>query len=178
MPFRNALTKAKWLTGRARPVVHLLLCAKLAGAQAIAGSGGFSIPNAALFCRSIPAGPADSAAFVFEYVDDDAERQRLSLVAFDFGGVPLYMMVSAQKTTSTGESRTDAVAVRFVPKAMGGRVTLPRGLPAEVPMNGGSGSLAHEKPVEEALTGAELGQAKALAEWFWSHRCKGLADDP
>jgi hypothetical protein len=178
MLFRHAQTELNLLTGRACLVAYCILYTELASAQAIVGSGGFSIPNGTLICRSIPAGPTDSAAFIFQFVDGiDSARQRLSLVAFDSAGRSVYMLVSAPARTSTGESRTDALAVRFVPKTTGGRVVLPRMLSGQVPMNG-SDSATREKLIEEELTQAELGQARTLAEWFWSHRCKGLIDDP
>jgi hypothetical protein len=178
MQFRHAQTDLKLLTGRACLVAYCILSTELATAQAIVGSGGFSIPKGTLVCRPVPAAATDSAAFIFQFFDGIVSaRQRLSVVAFDSAGRPVYMLVSAPARTSTGESRTDALAVRFVPKTMGGRVPVSPKATVQVPMNGGD-SATHGNIVEEPLTQAELAQARMLAEWFWSHRCKGLIDDP
>lgn len=173
MFFGYASTKLKLLKGASCLVAFCILSSRLAAAQAVVGSGGFSIPNGTLICRPLPAATTDSAAFIYQFVDGiDSARQRLSLVAFDSGGHPVYMLLSAPARDSTGESGTDAFAVRFVPKTMGGRVVLSTKGRGQAPMNRGD-SAARGKTVEEPLSQAELDQARMLAEWFWSHRCKG-----
>ncbi len=149
----------------------LTLAGSLAVAQAPTGADELSPPTGNLLCRLLPTNLADSAAFVFEYVDgDDSVSQRVSLAAFDQRGAPLYMLVHAPKGAAANR-RLDVLAIQFVPKTQGGRVifaeasTAPRSPAANLNSSASSGLY------EETLTDAELTRAKLLAEWFWVRRC-------
>jgi hypothetical protein len=127
----------------------------------------------------LPTGPADSAAFVFEYVDGNgSDGQRTTFAAFDSAGHPLYMMVSPPVQNSRAERQTFAIVVRFFPKSMGERVVVPSAPTSQGPLVGAADSATRGKPFSESLTDAEIAHAKALAEWFWIHRCKSPVDAP
>lgn len=144
----------------------------VASAQASTGFDPLNIPGPTLVCRSIPVDPADSAAFAFEYIDgSDPTGTRISLVAFDSVGAPIFMMVHAPTTNANGERRMHVVAAQFLPKRVGGRVVIT----APAPMGGAADSVALRKPAETTLTDAEITHAEKLAKWFWTHRCKDSA---
>lgn len=146
----------------------ILLCTERAIGQETAGPQPFALPGTApLLCRSIPVGRADSASFVYQFLDRQAERGRESVVAFDSLGTPLYMTVFAPvRSAGTHQWRTYAIALRFVPIALGDRLLLPSVAQPDTPVS-------HEKPELETLSTTDLANAKTLAEWFWARRCKG-----
>ena len=154
--------------------LSLAACPAVGVAQTSAEFDPLVLPGTVLLCRSLPTSPADSAAFAFEYVDGGgAGVQRTSFAAFDSVGQPLYMMVSA-KGQHMGFMHN--VVVRFSPKGAGERVVLHSQRPPQTPPVGGPDSIDRSKPVEESLTDVEIARAKALAKWFWVHRCKSSFD--
>lgn len=123
-----------------------------------------------MMCRPVPVKPEDSAAFVFEYLEGDSARQRLTLVAFDSVGGPLHLMMSSTSTTIGDSLRVDLYGVQFFPTQQGGRLVISRTPEdSKSPIKGGT---ENGQTSEQSLTQAQITDAKKLAEWFWSHRCK------
>lgn len=173
MPVRTALTAMKWQRRCAILIACLAFYARSASAQVTVGVDPLSIPKGTLLCHSVRTDPADSTAFLFQYIDgNDSTRQRLSMIGFDSVGAPLYMMVSAPAENARGERLTYVFTVQFFPKAQGGRLISFDETPPQVAGAKRADSVTHRKPIEETLTDAEVAHAKVLAEWFWVHRCE------
>lgn len=126
------------------------------------------IPSGALLCRAITSAPADSAAFLFKYAESrDSGGQRMSLVAYDSAGAPLYMTMYSPTKDSIGDIRVQFVAVRFRPRRLGERVMLPTPPPA-----GSTDSVRPAISAAATLSEAEISHVEKLANSFWMHRCK------
>lgn len=153
----------------------VLLWSALAGAQTKSGSDPLSLPGAVIMCRAMPVTPADSASFVYQFMDPRGGfDQRMSIAAFDSAGKPLYMVISDPGSDSTTERLMDKLAVRFSPFTAGERVIL--SVPREsLALEGDSSSTSGKKPDPDirkiVFTDLELARARTLAEWFWTRRC-------
>lgn len=162
---------------RATLVACVALFARVLGAQ---GNGEFDplgVPGATLICRPIPVEPADSAAFEFEFIDgSDLGAQRITLLAFDSVGTPLFMMLYAPTKISSSRQRKYFFEVQFYPDRKGVRLVSGDETTSR-DSTGSADSVKHNNPKEETLTTAEIAHAKVLAEWFWTHRCKGSVAD-
>lgn len=173
MPVRTTLTAMRWQRRRAILIACLAFYARSASAQVTMGVDPLSIPKGTLLCHSVRTDPADSTAFLFQYIDgNDSIRKRLSMIGFDSVGTPLYMMVSAPAESARGERLTYVFTVQFFPKAQGGRLISFDEASSQIEGEKGADSVAHRKPIEETLTDAEVAHARVLAEWFWIRRCE------
>jgi hypothetical protein len=142
------------------------------GAQATAEIDPLVLPNAVLLCRAKPVTPADSAVFVFHYVDPvGTNGRRTTSIAFDSIGQPLYIVVTASQADINGDPLIYTVFARFFPKALGGRVNVrnQRASPTD-------SLVPHPVSVKQDLTNGDIARAKDLADWFWAHRCKNSTD--
>lgn len=157
-------------------MLSLAVCSRVASAQGTIGPDIFGLPGAMMMCRALQVGPADSAAFAIEFMDSPfRDGERTSNAYFDFSGKPLYMTVSASGTTPAGEYQVRIAVVRFFPKAMGGMSFVSGTPPAPGRPDSSAPIIRHP---ETQLTDAEVSRAKALAEWFWTHRCNRARGDP
>lgn len=127
----------------------------------------FVLPHGPLMCRALPVSPRDSAAYSLEFAEPDSPMARSSKVTFDSTGSPFSLMMVVRENDTTSE----AVVVRFAPTSTGVWMTLPR--PQEVPTVTGDAAKIHlhADSVTVNLKSAELVKAKAVAVWFWNHRC-------
>jgi len=133
-------------------------------------------PSGIMLCRSIPAKPADSAAFMFEFVDGvDSTDRRTSLIAFDSAGGPLFMMVDQPWQNAKGHHGQLMIAARFAPVPSGGRLFI---APRMMATPDGTDSVQIPKGVEEEMSVAEVRQAETLARLLWNRRCKELPAPP
>lgn len=154
------------------------VCGGIAHAQSKIEFDPLGLPGSVLLCRSMPVTPRDSAAFVFQYLDGSgSEATRNSFAAFDSVGKPLYMMLSAEGAGSRGELQRKMVVVRFfAQKSTGGILVIPDPLsPEGRPVVPGD-STARPKVPQQPLTDEDVVHAKALAEWYWTHRCRNSVE--
>ncbi len=154
----------------------VLLWSALGGAQTNSGSDPLSLPGAVIMCRAMRPTPADSASFVYQYIDPRGGLdQRTSVVAFDSLGKPVYIAISDPGSDSTTDRLVDQLAVRFSPFAAGERVILSVRREPPPTLGGDSGSASGKKPDPDirklVLTDPELTRARSLADWFWTRRC-------
>src|SRR4051812_1296802 len=149
--------------------IRMALCLALlsgqSGAQVSAEFDPLMLPGTVLMCRSVPVTPADSAVFVFQYLDPAGLKDhRRTSVAFDSAGRPLYMIIVAPETEVNGDPVINTVIARFSPKALGDRVIVRnrRASPTD-------SVVPHPTSSKQELTEGDISRAKTLANWFWAH---------
>jgi hypothetical protein len=173
MTIRPALRRRTLLQSKTVLIAFLTCCVPALNAQTPTASDQLSIPNGTQMCRSVPAEPADSAAYLFQFIDArDSSHDRISMIAFDSAGAPLYMLLSVPGTNPQHERRLYMFAVQFFPTSQGGRSIVPENAAARLPTTAKGDTVGRVTPIEETLTAAEVARAKILAEWFWAHRCQ------
>lgn len=172
MTIRSTLCRGTLLQRQAVLTACLICSVSAANAQSPIASDQLSIPNGTQMCRSVPTEPADSIAYLFQFIDArDSSHDRISMIAFDSAGAPLHMMLSIPGIYLQHERKLYMFAVEFFPTSQGGRLILPENT-ARRPTIAKGDTVGRVAPVEETLTAAEVARAKTLAEWFWAHRCQ------
>jgi hypothetical protein len=172
MTIHSTVCRRTLLQSKAVLTACLICSVPALNAQAPTASDQLSIPNGTQMCRSVPAEPADSAAYLLQFIDArDSLHDRISMIAFDSAGAPLYMLLSVPGTNPQPERRLYMFAVQFFPTSQGGRSIVPENA-ARLPTIAKGDTVGRVAPIEEALTAAEVARAKTLAEWFWAHRCQ------
>ncbi len=150
----------------------LISCAGNMNAQSPLALEQLGTPSGTLLCHSIRTNPADSVPHLFHFIDgNDSAHLRTSMVTFDSAGAPLHMMISVPGNDSKQEPQTYMFAVQFYPTSQGGRLIVPDKA-ARPPVTANTDTVSRPKSIEETLTAGEIARAKALAEWFWAHRCQ------
>jgi hypothetical protein len=177
MPIRRALLRRTLQQCKAILTACLTCCVPTVNAQAPMASDQLFIPNGTQLCRSVRTEPADSVGYLFQFIDArDSSHERISMVAFDSAGAPLHMMLSIPGTYRQHERRLYMFAVQFFPNSQGGRLIVPEKA-ARLPTIANGDTVGRVEPIEETLTAGEVARAKALAEWFWAHRCQENVGD-
>jgi hypothetical protein len=130
------------------------------------------IPTALYLCRPVPADPADSAAFEFEFIDrTDSSTERITLSAYDSTGRPFFMLIHAPEKIASGY-RVYVYAVRFQPVGSGNRVVTTQQTIAGDSSSGMTSGNATGSSGEENLSESAVAQAREFSTWLWAHRCK------
>src|SRR5258705_2964836 len=172
MTIHSTLCRRALLQSQAVLAAFLTCCVPALNAQELTASDQLSIPNGTQMCRSVPAEPADSAAYLFQFIEArDSSHDRISMIAFDSAGGPLYMLRSVPGTNLQHERRLYMFAVQSFPTGQDGRCIIPENA-ARLPTTAKGDTVGRVAPIEETLTAAEVARAKTLAEYFWAHRCQ------
>jgi hypothetical protein len=134
--------------------------------QADLPRGFFDAPAGPIACRQIEITAADSAAYVYEFLDGE-KTPRETLTAFDSAGTPLHMTVNLTEYRDTVATAHN-VAVRFT---FGGfDLQVDRSV-----RNGVQVDESARVVSESELSESEVKSARQLAVWYWDHRCRKTA---
>lgn len=127
-----------------------------------------------MLCYPISISASDSAAVLLRFLDGRDESQlRETMMAYDSSGIPLYFTVLAHEMTSSGKTRTHAVAGRLSPNAFGVRsVVGDTSGGGQIAISESRDSLPKLVPGSTLLTAAELSRAGALAARLWTFPCR------
>lgn len=145
------------------------LFADLAVSQVSPRADPFSLPTRALLCRPQPDGLGPAGVVhveIDEEPPDSMTEPRVLNARFDSSGVVLSIGVRLHEHIAPGQDKLTGVAVQFGSPATGIRVT---GDPEALI---GSQRARSVPPERVPLTETEIGRARQLAAWLWTHRCR------
>jgi hypothetical protein len=144
-----------------------------AGGQSARIADPFASVTGAMLCHAPPVSPADSAVFVFEFIQADSlGGTRRTIAAYGSDGAPLYATIAVMENSGgEGARRALVFAVRLVPKAIGSRILVVGDRIDSTLVSTAADSAAGLPRGARLLTPGELEEARALSVWLWKRRC-------